>query len=126
MHTNSSYQWSCDSYREAAKPADDPLELKALLEQMVARVFGIDLKLMRHWSRGRARVAMARQVAMYLAHVICGLNLTDAGMLFGRDRTTAAHACRVVERKREDHPEFDRALQLLETIIKVLVYAPAR
>lgn len=125
MHRTNSNHWSCD-FREATKPDDDPWELKALLEQMVARVFGIDVKLMRRRSRGRARVAIARQVAMYLAHVICGLNLTAAGMLFERDRTTAAYACRVVERRREDHPEFDRALQLLETVTKVLVYAPAR
>ncbi len=48
-----------------------------------------------------------------LAHVMCGLTLTEVGLLFGRDRTTVAHACAVVEDRRDD-PVFDRALDLLE------------
>ena len=62
---------------------------------------------------------------MYLAHVACGLSLTEAGALFGRDRTTVSHACQVVEERRED-PEFDRALQLLENVTRVLMYTPVR
>ena len=51
------------------------------------------------WSgtRGRPRVAFARQVAMYLAHVAWGLTLTEVGHVFARDRTTVAHACGLVE-----------------------------
>ena len=93
--------------------------LKTMLEQMVARVFDVELDLMQLPTRGRAQVAMARQVAMYLAHVACGLTLTRAGELFGRDRTTVAHACHVVEDRRED-PSFDRALELLERVVRVL------
>ena len=35
-------------------------------------------------------MALARQVAMYVAHVTCGLSLTDVGLIFARDRTTVA------------------------------------
>ena len=94
-----------------------------MLEETVALVFDVDLDLIYLPTRGRAKVAMARQVAMYLAHVSCGLNLTEAGELFGRDRTTAAHACHVVEAKREN-ADFDRAIQLLENVTKVLMYTP--
>lgn len=124
MQVTTSYHLSCERCREAPGPGDDPWDHKAILEEMVARVFAIDLSAICRPTRGRAKVAMARQVAMYLAHVICGLNLTEAGELFGRDRTTAAHACRVVERRREDHPDFDHALKLLENLTRVLTYGP--
>ena len=48
---------------------------------------------------------------MYLAHVVCGLSLTEVGALFARDRTTAAHACRVVEDRRDD-AELDGRLDI--------------
>jgi chromosomal replication initiation ATPase DnaA len=89
--------------------------------QTVARVFNVEMDLMRLPTRGRARVALARQVAMYLAHVRCGLSLTEAGELFDRDRTTVAHACHIVEARRED-PGFDRAIALLERTIAVLAW----
>jgi hypothetical protein len=102
--------------------------LRWLLEQTVTRVFDVEMDLMRLPTRGHARVALARQVAMYLAHVGCGLSLTEAGELFDRDRTTVAHACHVVEARREN-PGFDRAIELLERVVTVLIWpgeAPAR
>jgi hypothetical protein len=65
---------------------------------------------------GRSRsaaVALARQSAMYLAHVALGLTFSAVGRAFGRDRTTAAHACDVVERRRED-PRIEAVLVRLE------------
>jgi hypothetical protein len=50
---------------------------------------------------------------MYLAHVAGGLPLTEVGRLFARDRTTVAHACAMVEDRRDD-PAFDRCLGFLE------------
>ncbi len=60
---------------------------------------------------------------MYLAHVGCGLSLTQTGRLFGRDRTTVAHACGVIEDRRDD-PVFDRVLDLLEWAVPVLTVRP--
>jgi hypothetical protein len=97
--------------------------LRPMLEHMVTHVFNIEMELMRLPTRGRAPGALARQVAMYLAHVGCGISLTEAGELFNRDRTTAAHACHVVEARRED-PTFDRAITLLERIAAVLSGPP--
>ncbi|WP_280950364.1 MULTISPECIES: helix-turn-helix domain-containing protein [Rhodomicrobium] len=68
-------------------------------------------------SRDRAAsVALARQTAMYLAHVAFGLSLTEVGRLFCRDRTTVAHGCMVIEGLRDD-PEIDRALALMERAV---------
>ncbi len=63
--------------------------------------------------RGGPAEVFARQVAMYLAHVGCGFTYTQAARLYGRNRCTAAHACRVVEDRRDD-PRFDAILELLE------------
>lgn len=67
-------------------------------------------------TRGRCRVAFARQTGMYLARVALGMTLSDAGLLFGRDRTTASHACRLVEDLRDD-PGFDALLEAMEAFV---------
>ena len=82
-------------------------------EAAAALAFGIPLAGLRSPSRCAARVAAARQAAIYLARVGFGIAYGDLGRAFGRDRTTAAHACRVTEDRRED-PDFDRRLALLE------------
>ncbi len=89
------------------------------IEQAVVQVFGVGQEDLRRITRGRANVALARQVAMYLAHVVCGMTLTDTGRLFGRDRTTVAHACSVIEDRRDD-PLFDRALDLLGWVVPAI------
>jgi chromosomal replication initiation ATPase DnaA len=53
---------------------------------------------------------------MYLAHVALGWSYSEIGRAFGRDRTTAAYACRQVEERRED-PAFDAALRALEEVL---------
>jgi chromosomal replication initiation ATPase DnaA len=87
-------------------------------------VFGVQHAELFRATRGKAPVALARQAAMYLAHIACGLSFTDVGLVFGRDRTTVAHACRVIEDRRDD-PVFDRALELLEWAVPTLI-APRR
>lgn len=65
-------------------------------------------------TRGAARVAFGRQVAMYIAHIWLGLSMSEVGRRFGRDRTTVAHACRLVEDRRDD-PVLDATLAVIET-----------
>lgn len=67
-------------------------------------------------SRGPARVAFARQVAIYLAHTRLGLSFTRAGAVFGRDRTTASHGCRKVEERRDDR-RVDAVIDVLEQAV---------
>ena len=97
-----------------------PADLGCIIERMVADVFDIDCDYLRLSTRGQARVALARQVAMYIAHVGCGVSLTEVGTMFGRDRTTVSHACEVVE-KRRDNGDFDHAIELIELVIRVLI-----
>ena len=63
--------------------------------------------------RRSASVAFARQLAMYLCHVVADMSLRDVAKEFGRDRTTAGHACHAIEDRREC-PIFDRQIELLE------------
>lgn len=103
-----------------ASRSDMALEAKVRsVHDAVAMVYRIEKHLLGHPTRGRSRIAFARQVAMYLAHVTFGLTLTTVGRAFGRDRTTVSHACALVEDAR-DNPEFDRTLELLEAIAKRL------
>lgn len=85
----------------------------SVIETTVAAVYAVPVREIRTTSRGNASVAQARQVAMYLAHVALGLNYSAVGRAFGRDRTTVAHACRLVEDRRDD-PCTDDLLNTLE------------
>lgn len=68
----------------------------------VMQDFGVAADELNAPSRGSPRTALARQVAMYLCHVGFSLSFEAIGRLFGRDRTTVAHACRVIEDRRDD------------------------
>ena len=92
------------------------------IESAVAAVFEVGIEELRAPTRGSARAAFARQVAMYLAHVGCGVSLTEVGRLFERDRTTVAHACGLIEDKRDD-PDFDYRLDHLERAVSCLIDA---
>ena len=93
--------------------------VRGFLLGVVATVFEVDATLLILSKRGNAPVARARQVAMYLAHVGCGLSLTEVGRLFERDRTTVAHACHVIEERREDRA-FDQIIDLLEHAVRTV------
>ena len=83
------------------------------IEAAVASAFRAPPEALRSASRGPARIAFARQVAMYLAHTRFGMSFARAGAAFRRDRTTAAHACRTVEERRDD-PAVDALIERLE------------
>jgi len=87
------------------------------IESLVATVFGVSATELLARSRGPAPVALARQTAMYLAHVDLGLSLRDIGAYFGRDRTTVAHACARIEDRRDD-PHWARLLDHLEHALR--------
>ena len=99
---------------------DEPVLAREFLYNTVSTVFEIDGALLAQPSRGRARIALARQVAMYLGHVACGLSLTAVGRVFDRDRSTVAHACKRIEDRREEH-DFDAAIQMMESSVRTIV-----
>jgi chromosomal replication initiation ATPase DnaA len=86
----------------------------ACIRKIVAQAFAVPIGQLRTPLRGCRRVAVARQCAMYLVHILAGLSFTEIGRAFGRDRTTAAYACRRFEELRDD-PTIDAFVETLET-----------
>jgi chromosomal replication initiation ATPase DnaA len=114
---------ACDAYQaQRSGVRVGTSRVRWAIESAVAAVFEVGVEELRGKTRGSARTAFARQVAMYLAHVGCGVSLTEVGHLFDRDRTTVAHACSLVEDKRDD-PDFDYRLNHLERAVSCLLDA---
>lgn len=86
-----------------------------LMDVALATTFAVSVAELHSPLRCRAEVAFARQIAIYLAHVMLGMSYSAAGRMFRRDRTTAAYACRMVEERRDD-PAVDRLLEMLEGV----------
>ncbi len=105
--------------------AASPNDICRLVTACVAFDFGLDAAALEAVLRGSQRVAFARQIAMYLAHVGFGLSFEAVGRAFGRDRTTVAHACRVVEDGRDDI-WFDCRVATLELICRAATGGAAR
>ena len=110
-------EWAPDRALPGAVADRMPRFAGDLINAAVAAAFTVPLAELRATTRRRAPVALARQSAMYLAHVAFGLNFTDVGRAFGRDRTTAAHACRRIEDRRAE-PRLDAALAELEHALR--------
>jgi hypothetical protein len=93
--------------------------LRRILEEAVAPAFAVGRARLWAGKRAKPNEALARQVAMYLAHVGFGLTLVEVARLFARDRKTVARACALVEDRR-DCAIFDRSLDLLEGALRML------
>lgn len=85
--------------------------------KLISTEYRISIPLIMHNSRCRAKTARARQLAMYLSHVVLGQSLTSIGIVFHRDRTTVSYACGLIEDLRDD-PEFDGEVCRLETLLE--------
>ena len=103
----------------ADKLTDRHRHLRRVIEHTVAPAFAVRHAALWAATRGSPAEAFARQVAMYLAHVGFGLNLSEVGRLFARDRSTVAHACALIEDRRDAAP-LDRSLDLLEGALRLV------
>jgi Bacterial dnaA protein helix-turn-helix len=103
------------AHRQGRRPKGPTARLCSLMESAVAAAFGVAVRELRAPTRRSADAAFARQTAMYLAHVVLRQSYSAVGRLFRRDRTTAAHACALVEERRDD-PVIDSVLQTLEEV----------
>ncbi len=83
---------------------------------------GVSLVSLKAKSRCDADTALARQIAMYLCHTTFSLLMTEVGLFFKRDRTTVAHACALVEDKRDDF-DFDLLICQLEALLNDALHA---
>lgn len=101
-------------------PTDQPSDgfRGNLVRNAVALEFGIDPNAKEYTDkRGSPHVVLARQIAIYLFHTVFHVNLTRVAKAFRRDRSTAKHACDMVEALRED-PVLDARITSLETFLK--------
>lgn len=89
---------------------------------LVAHEKKLPIRLLTHASRGRRAAARARQLAMYLSHVVYGRSLAEIGNAFGRDRTTVSYACALIEDMRDD-PNFDDEVCALEQLLENAIEA---
>jgi len=66
----------------------------------------------------KMEIVIARQIAMYLCRDMVGASLVNIGLHFGgRDHTTVIHACKSVEKKMKEKPEFSRKVKNLKNHI---------
>lgn len=100
------------------RPVAPPHPRLILAMHAVAIVFAVSVEDLLRPSRGPQHIAFARQVAMYVCHVVLRQSLVAVGRAFGRDRTTAAYACRKVEDARDDHRVDERVALIEDVLVK--------
>jgi chromosomal replication initiation ATPase DnaA len=88
-----------------------------LAAEVVSYALGVATDDILDEARGSASAAFARQVAAYLCHTGFELSLSRVAAVFGRDRSTIAHACHAIEDRR-DEPQFDRWIGSLEAMLR--------
>lgn len=99
------------------------LQRANIAQNLCAAAFGVSHARLGVQTRGNAQTALARQLAMYLAHVGFEMSLAQTAIAFGRDRSTVAYACHRIEDLREDEA-FDRWVAELEAMVHDLDRTP--
>lgn len=83
-------------------------------EAALSSAFDVPLAALRASRRSRARHALARAGAIYLARISFGLAETTVGRAFGRHRSTIGHACRRIDERRACDRSMRHGLLCLE------------
>ena len=95
-----------------------------LASSVAAFALGQDADLANRQERGSRETIAVRRLAMYLTYTAFGMSLARCAVAFSRDRSTVAHACQIIEDRR-DEDGFDAWVDGLETGLKSLApYAP--
>ncbi len=102
-------RWRSDSEARAISCCSGVIDL-------VSTLVGVPGREMRLRTRGSADAAQARQLAMYVAHVILRLTMREVAIGFGRNRASVVYACHLIEDMRDD-VEFDRLVLLAERVV---------
>ena len=80
----------------------------------VARYYGVPYSKLLKKTRNR-KIALARQVAMYLIRQVCGLPLAKIGEIFGiSDHTSVLYAVRKVEKLKREDPRLREEVEFLK------------
>jgi chromosomal replication initiator protein len=84
------------------------------IKRQTAEAFHIDVSLLAAKKKTQI-IALARQVAMYLARNLTSLSLKSIGEAFGgRDHSTVIHACKLIERLSAEDPEIHQKVTSLK------------
>lgn len=87
------------------------------VKKTVAEAFEIKPEMMTAKKKTQ-HIALARQVAMYLARVLTGNSLKAVGEAFGgRDHSTVIHACSSIERLIKEDPDFRQRVEAISRMI---------
>lgn len=87
-----------------------------LVQATVSHAMGVPLRALCATTRRSPRAALARQMAMYLCHVVFSISVTNVARAFGRDPSTVVHALQRIEEMR-DTVELDSQLDMLEAFL---------
>ena len=87
----------------SAGAAPRPVRTVEEIQERTAAAFDVTVEDLRSPSRA-ARVAWARQVAMYLSRELTDATLPAIGKAFGRNHTTVMHACKRTAERIADGP----------------------
>lgn len=85
------------------------------LIDILSAYFNVSGRDIRSPKRQNLDVARVRQIGMYIANVVLGINMTMIGQGFGRNKSTVIHACHLIEDMRDDE-EFNLLVARLEAI----------
>ncbi len=88
------------------------------IQKVVADYYNIKVAEM-HSNRRPAKIALPRQIAMYLARELTQHSLPEIGTNFGgRNHATVMHAVRKITQERQGNAELNHEIHVLEQMIK--------
>ena len=101
----------------AGRAARTPADRAGLAQALAAYAYGVGIADVRASTRGKSRVALARQIAMYLCHSVFHLDARELAETFGRDDSTVRYALNQVGDMRAD-ADFDRTIRYLAQVLR--------
>lgn len=106
-----------DQINEVIADICDPEETRHVgaeeIKRAVAEHYDIDLNVL-NGKRRTARVAEARQVAMFLVRSLTDLSLVEVASEFGKDHGTVIYAVKKMKRRCEDSSAFKSSVELIK------------
>lgn len=125
MQSFGALQWQLEKHVDFVKK----LELQAERAKLhfafglASLAFGVDPRCLESGDRMEQKVSDARQVGMYIAHVLMELTPEQVSKFVGRDPSTVRHGIERVEDRR-DIEQFDNILTAVEAFAKQLTSEP--
>jgi len=110
---------AAEALRDILPPRSARSLTLADVQKAVCRYFSLSLEDLKGESRAR-KVALPRQLAMYLCRELTGASLPRIGEEFGgRDHTTVLHACDKIDTERQRDPDIENAIRALLAELRV-------